>query len=81
MFFLEIHTEGATAPELAAYTGVSANAASAALHDREAKGLVYRTKPDSRTTLWHLSPAEAAQRLTPAPSRPHSPALARARTR
>lgn len=78
MFFLEIHTEGATAPELAAYTGVSTNAASAALHDREAKGLVYRTHPDSRTTLWHLSPAE---HLTPAPARPHSPALARARTR
>jgi predicted ArsR family transcriptional regulator len=65
LFFLKIHDKGATARELAVYTGMVSHQVLEQLHNLERQGRVYSTPHDRNSRLWHLKPT-----LTPAaPSR------------
>lgn len=62
---LEIHSNGATAPELAAYMNLPRTAVEGQLANLLRHGKVYKTKQDAHTTLWHLTPQQPS--LTTAP--------------
>lgn len=78
---LEVHTEGATATELASYLDRTRPTTRSHLLSLQQQGRVFQT-PDY---LWHLTDQEATHRttLTPAPSLPLplKPSRAARRTR
>lgn len=67
---LEVHTAGATTPELAAYTGREAHGIMYQMQKLQEQGKVYYTQGDRTTKVWHLTESEAeARSLTPSPLR------------
>jgi DNA-binding IclR family transcriptional regulator len=76
MSLLEVHTEGATIPELCVYTGRHRDTVIEHLTALQEQGKVFFTPGDRTTKLWHLTTPEAETRaaLTPAPiPHPHVP--------
>lgn len=78
---LEIHTEGATVSELAAYTERERSGVLLHLKDLQTQGKVFSTPADRNTRIWHLTTQQAEVRSLKPAQAPRIPLRPASRTK